>query len=60
MTGVHHDLKAHDPDLVDAPLPVEQSFCAFRDFCHRYRDDIVTILQTRIVQIRDVPHAILP
>ncbi|WP_206881745.1 DUF2332 domain-containing protein [Alicyclobacillus mali (ex Roth et al. 2021)] len=54
LKGVHHELKAYYPDLVASPLSVDQSFGAFRDFCHRYREDIVAILQTRIVQTNEI------
>ncbi len=54
LSGVDHELREFYPDLVDEPRPVEESFHVFHDFCQRYRDDVIRLLQTRLVQTNEI------
>lgn len=54
LKGKDHPLKEYYPSLVENPKPFHESFAHFRDFCLTFRDEIISILKTRLVQTNEV------
>ncbi|MFC5464174.1 DUF2332 domain-containing protein [Lederbergia graminis] len=54
LKGKEHPLKEFYPSIVDNPRSSKDSFKFFKDFCITYRNDIVQILKTRLVQTNEV------
>lgn len=42
------------PNLVENPGEIEESFVHFKDFCNLYRDEITSILKSKLVQTNEV------
>lgn len=40
--------------IVENPQKAEGVFLPFRDFCHRYREEIISILKNKLVQTNEV------
>lgn len=54
LKGKNHPLKDYYPSIASFPLKIEDSYVAFKDFCHIYRDEILSLLKTKIVQTNEV------
>ena len=55
LKGKTHSLKAFYPSIVDKPRnDIEESYVEFRDFCERYKDEIIPLLQSKLVQTNEV------
>lgn len=54
LKGNDHDLKEYYPSIVRNPRKIEEFFTYFKDFCQTYRDEIITILRSRLVQTNEV------
>ena len=54
LSGVSHELREFYPSVTRHPRPVEQAFPRFKDFCHHYRQDIIGLLQSRLVQTNEI------
>jgi|CXWL01.1.fsa_nt_gi hypothetical protein len=50
LSGVDHPLSSYYPDLTPTPLPKEDAYPPFRDFCMQHKDRVVEIVQSRLVQ----------
>ncbi|PFL24724.1 hypothetical protein COJ07_03610 [Bacillus cereus] len=55
LKGKEHSLKRYYYSLVeDTDTNFENVFHQFKDFCHVYREEIITLLQTKLVQTNEV------
>jgi hypothetical protein len=54
LNGKDHSLKEFYPSIVSNPKSYEDSFEFFKDFCFKYRNEIESILKTRLVQTNEV------
>lgn len=54
LKGTEHSLKNYYPSIVEFPNKEEDSFPPFKNFCQLYRDEIITILRTKLVQTNEV------
>ncbi|MZE19413.1 DUF2332 family protein, partial [Bacillus anthracis] len=51
LAGKEHHLKTYYSSLVEsANTNLDQAFHHFKDFCKMYREEIITLLQTKLVQ----------
>ncbi len=54
LNGNHHPLKEFYPSLVETPNKLEDSYPYFQDFCKKFRNEIIQLIQTKIVQTNEV------
>ncbi|MCF6136575.1 DUF2332 domain-containing protein [Pseudalkalibacillus berkeleyi] len=54
LKGSNHPLKDYYPSVTDKPKGLEGSFDQLKDFCELHRDEMITILQQRLVQTNEV------
>lgn len=54
LQGKEHELKEYYPSVVYNPRNVENSFVPFKDFCLKNNEQIIKILQTKLVQTNEV------
>lgn len=54
LQGKEHDLKDFYPSIVHQPKNVENAFFPFKDFCLKNDEQIINILQTKLVQTNEV------
>ncbi|UYX55240.1 DUF2332 domain-containing protein [Bacillus thuringiensis] len=55
LKGKKHTLKRYYRSLVEnADTNFEHAFHQFKDFCHEYREEIISLLQTKLVQTNEV------
>ncbi len=54
LKGKNHRLKKYYPGIVDHPQVAELSFPYFRDFCLSFKEEIISILQRKIVQTNEI------
>lgn len=54
LKGKEHELKQYYASIVGPPKEVERSFTHFKDFCRLYREEIISILKTKLVQTNEV------
>ncbi|HDX9624163.1 MULTISPECIES: DUF2332 domain-containing protein [Bacillus] len=55
LAGKEHHLKTYYSSLVEsANTDLDQAFHHFKDFCKMYREEIITLLQTKLVQTNEV------
>ncbi|MGF2715404.1 DUF2332 domain-containing protein [Bacillus cereus] len=57
LKGKEHSLKRYYYSLVEdagTDTNFENAFHQFKDFCHVYREEIITLLQTKLVQTNEV------
>lgn len=54
LQGIEHPLKDFYPSLNADPMPVDQSFVYFKDFCNTYEDEIISLLKSKLVQTNEV------
>lgn len=54
MDGNRHPLKDFYPSLVETPKELEDSYLYFQDFCKKFRNEIIQLIQSKIVQTNEV------
>ncbi|MBK5488294.1 DUF2332 domain-containing protein [Bacillus sp. TH17] len=55
LKGKEHSLKNYYQSLVEnADINFENAFYQFKDFCHVYPEEIISLLQTKLVQTNEV------
>src|SRR5690625_5380720 len=54
LKGKGHALASFYPSLAEHPRDKSQSFQHFKEFCLTHREEIIKILQTRLVQTNEV------
>src|SRR5690625_4066217 len=54
LQGKTHALRKYYPSIVEHPNGFETVFLAFKDFCQRYKAEIIGLLQTKLVQTNEV------
>ncbi|MEW9181002.1 DUF2332 domain-containing protein [Bacillus mycoides] len=55
LKGKEHSLKNYYQSLVEnTDINLENAFYQFKDFCHVYREEIISLLQTKLVQTNEV------
>ncbi|PEC22277.1 DUF2332 domain-containing protein [Bacillus cereus] len=55
LVGKDHHLKTYYSSLVEnANTNLDKAFDHFKDFCSEYREEIITLLQTKLVQTNEV------
>ncbi|MGJ9385553.1 DUF2332 domain-containing protein [Salipaludibacillus sp. CF4.18] len=54
LKGKEHPLKEFYPSIVNHPKLYKDSFDFFKDFCIKYRNEMESILKTRLVQTNEV------
>lgn len=54
LSGTDHELKEFYPSVTGNPRPVEESFPSFKDFCQHYRNEIIALLRSRLVQTNEI------
>ncbi|WP_146938814.1 DUF2332 domain-containing protein [Cerasibacillus quisquiliarum] len=54
LKGSNHSLKEYYVSIVQEPKATEESFLPFKDFCRTYRDEMISILSTKLVQTNEV------
>jgi hypothetical protein len=52
--GKEHGLKEYYPSIVQFPREKEDVFVHFKSFCQVYRDEIISILKSKLVQTNEV------
>lgn len=54
MKGYNHPLAGFYPSLTEKPLPAEEAYPVFVDFCRTYSDEIIELIKSKIVQTNEV------
>ncbi|PKR76768.1 DUF2332 domain-containing protein [Halalkalibacillus sediminis] len=54
LKGNSHGLKEFYQSLVDNPQPPKEAFPYFKDFCQKHRNEIISLLETKLVQTNEV------
>lgn len=54
LKGKEHSLKEYYPSITKFPREIENSFSHFKEFCRIYRDEIILILKSKLVQTNEV------
>src|SRR5690625_4136623 len=54
LKGVDHPLKQFYMSITNNPHSIENSPPYFNDFCFKYRDEIIQLVQTKLVQTNEV------
>jgi hypothetical protein len=55
LKGKEHQLKEYYPSITKSPRKVDdETFSYFKEFCNFYRDEIVSILKSKLVQTNEV------
>ncbi|WP_100011172.1 DUF2332 domain-containing protein [Lentibacillus sediminis] len=54
MEGKQHELRKFYQSLVPYPEDADGSFLYFRDFCHTYYEEILRLLENKLVQTNEV------
>lgn len=54
LKGKEHYLREFYPSIVEKPRNVEESFLAFKDFCRQFSDEIIPLLQEKLLQTNEV------
>jgi len=54
LSGSNHELKEYYPSITQFPRPVEESFFSFKHFCEQKRDNIRSILSSKLVQTNEI------
>lgn len=52
--GSNHALKEYYPSIVQNPKEIENSYTHFKDFCQFNREEIISVLKTKLVQTNEV------
>ncbi|WP_010676646.1 DUF2332 domain-containing protein [Bacillus timonensis] len=54
LKGKQHSLQDYYPSMTKNPRNVEESFFPFKDFCRQFSNEIIQLLQERMVQTNEV------
>src|SRR5699024_9364480 len=54
LKGFEHPLREFYPSISKTPKVVEESFVDFKDFCAVYREDILSLLRSKLVQTNEI------
>lgn len=54
LKGANHELRQYYASIAENPRDPSASFPCFKDFCLRHTTDIISILQTKLVQTNEV------
>lgn len=54
LRGEEHALKEYYPSITKNPREIEDSFVHFKDFCQVYKDEIISLLKSKLVQTNEV------
>ncbi len=54
LKGARHSLAAYYPSVSNGPRPGDDPYPHFRSFCIEHRDEILNLIQTRLVQTNEV------
>ncbi|MBY6038032.1 DUF2332 domain-containing protein [Fictibacillus nanhaiensis] len=54
LSGKQHELSDYFPSLTKQPKKITDSFESFKNFCEMYQDEIILLLQTKLVQTNEV------
>lgn len=54
LKGSGHELREYYPSLTANPRNKEEAFLPFKDFCRTYREEIISLLQSKLVQTNEV------
>lgn len=54
LRGVDHPLRAFYPSIVERPAQVEDIYPQFVDFTNTYRDELISLMQTKYIQTNEV------
>ncbi|MBU9722753.1 MULTISPECIES: DUF2332 domain-containing protein [Bacillaceae] len=55
LKGIDHQLKEYYPSLTEVPRQFDgEIFTHFKEFCTEFREEIITLLKTRLVQTNEV------
>lgn len=54
LKGTDHHLREFYPSIVKNPRKVEESFFPFKEFCVQFSDEIIRLLQEKLVQTNEV------
>ncbi|WP_090832436.1 MULTISPECIES: DUF2332 domain-containing protein [unclassified Bacillus (in: firmicutes)] len=54
LKGKDHTLKEYYQSLVKEPKSIECSFPIFKEFCMTFKEEVISILQTKLVQTNEV------
>ncbi|MGV2941265.1 DUF2332 domain-containing protein [Mesobacillus sp. LC4] len=54
MRGYNHPLAGFYPSLTEKPIPAEEAFPFFVDFCRTYSVEIIELIKSKIVQTNEV------
>ncbi|WP_214712772.1 MULTISPECIES: DUF2332 domain-containing protein [unclassified Exiguobacterium] len=54
MQGTDHPVKEYYPSMVSDPKPYPESFESFKPFCLTYRNEIESIISSKLVQTNEV------
>jgi hypothetical protein len=54
MKGYNHPLAGFYPSLTEKPLPAEEAYPVFVDFCRTYSDEIIELIKSKMVQTNEV------
>lgn len=54
LSGTDHELKEFYPSVTVNPRPVEKAFPSFKDFCQQHQNEIIDLLQSRLVQTNEI------
>lgn len=55
LRGVQHDVRSYYASIVPIPKPIDQeTYLCFRDFCLQYKNEMIEVLENRLVQTNEV------
>lgn len=54
LKGINHPLKEYYPSITERYKKKEEAFQPFKDFCIKYKDDILSIFKIRYIQTNEV------
>lgn len=54
LRGVDHPLRTFYPSIVERPARVEDIYPQFVDFTNTYRDELISLMQTKYIQTNEV------
>lgn len=54
LRGRDHELSRFYPSLVEMPMDASGAFPDFKNFCLSYKDEVISILESRLVQTNEV------
>lgn len=54
LDGAEHELNLYYPSIVKKPKAPQESFPSFKNFCSTYKEQIIPILKSKLVQTNEV------